>query len=111
MTIHHLDTRFTANRHSPAPRAFFAFGLWLRTGVVALSAAAIALIMLTDGEVSRLPAMASVIAGIGVAAFAWRKAWSLIDALEPSKRVNAETTSAPLRPARLVAPIESAASR
>jgi len=111
MTIHHLDTRFTANRHSPAPRAFFAFGFWLRTGVVALSVAAIALIMLTDGEASALPAIASVVAGIGVAAFAWRRAWGLIDVLEPSERVKAEITSARPRPAQLVTPVESAASR
>ncbi len=111
MAIHYLNTGFTPGRHGPAPRAFFAFGFWLRAGFIALSAAAIALIMLADGEASALPAIAGVIAGVGVAGFAWHRAWVLIDRLEPSEPANSETASARPRPARFVTPVESAASR
>ena len=111
MTIPHLDSRFIVNRRRPAPRAYFAFGFLLRTGFVALSVAAIALMMLIEGETSTLTGIASVIAGTGIAALAWRKAWVLIDRLEPADSPPAETSAGQPRRAGFVAPVESAASR
>jgi hypothetical protein len=111
MTIHYLDSRFIAGRHGPAPRAYFAFGLWLRTGFVALSVAAIALMMLVEGEASTLAGIASVIAGVGIAAFAWRRAWVLIGRLEPAESRSAKTATAQPQPARFSTAVESAPSR
>jgi len=111
MAIHDLNTRFTTGRNAPAPRAYFAFGLWLRAGFVALSVAAIALMMLAEGQASPWAGSASVIAGVGIAALAWRRAWVLIERLEPTEPRAAETASAQPRRAGFVAPVESAASR
>ena len=111
MSTRYLSTRFNPDPHGPAPRAFFAFGIWLRTGFVASSLAAIALVMLANGEASAPAAIASAIAGVLVAAFAWRRAWVLIDGLEPAEPANAEAASQRLRPAGFGAPLESAASR
>jgi len=111
MTNLHLHTDFTARRHGPAPRAVFAFGLWVRAGFVALSVAAIALVMLADGEASAAATLATFVAGAAVAAFAWRKAWILIDRLEAAEPVSAATDSAPPRPVQLAAHVESSASR
>ena len=111
MTIHYLDGRFIADRHAPAPRAYFAFGFLLRTGFVALSIAAIALMMLAEGETSTSTGIASAIAGIGVAAFAWRKAWVFIHRLEPAERSSVETAAPQPRGAGFGAPVESAPSR
>ena len=111
MAIHYLNTGFTPVRRGPAPRAFFAFGFWLRAGFVALSVAAIALVMLADGQAGALTAIASVISGICVATFAWHRAWVLIERLEPSEPANAEAAPARPRPARFGAFVESAATR
>lgn len=111
MTIHDLNTRFTTGRDAPAPRAYFAFGLWLRAGFVALSVAAIALMMLAEGQASPWAGGASVIAGVGVAALAWRRAWVLVERLEPAEPRAAETARAQPRRAGFVAPVESATSR
>ena len=75
MSTHYLGTRFNPDRRGPAPRAFFAFGCWLRAGFIALSAAAIALIMLAEGEARALwrPSRASS-PGFGVAEFLWHRA-------------------------------------
>jgi len=110
MAIHDLNTRFTTGRNAPAPRAYFAFGVWLRAGFVALSVAAIALMMLAEGQASPWAGGASVIAGVGIAALAWRRAWVLIERLEPVEPRAADTASAQPRRARF-APVESAASR
>jgi hypothetical protein len=111
MTIHYLDGHFIAERHGPAPRAYFPFGLWLRAGFVALSVAAIALMMLAEGEASALTGIATAVAGIVIAAFAWRKAWVLIGRLEPGESSSAETAAAQPRGAGFGAPVEPAALR
>jgi len=111
MTNRHLHTDFTARRPGPAPRAVFAFGFWLRAGFVALSVAAIALMMLADGEASASATLVTFFAGLGVAAFAWRKAWILIGRLESIEPAGAETDPAPPQPAPFAAQVESSASR
>jgi hypothetical protein len=111
MTIHYLDGHFIADRRGPAPRAYFAFGLWLRAGFVALSVASIALMMLAEGEASTLTGIATAVAGIGIAAFAWRKAWVFIGRLEAGGSSSAEAATAQPRGAGFGAPVESTASR
>lgn len=111
MNPYYPRTRFYPDRRGPAPRAFFALGLWLRTGFVALSLAAIALIMLANGEAGALAAIASAIAGVLVAGFAWRRAWVLIEGLEPAEPANAEPASPRPRSGGFGAPLESAGSR
>ena len=111
MTNLHLHTDFTARRHGPAPRAVFAFGLWVRAGFVALSVAAIALVMLADGEASAAATLATFVAGAAVAAFAWRKAWILIGRLESIEPASAEPDSVPPQPAPFAAQVESSPSR
>ena len=111
MTNRHLHTDFTARRPGPAPRAVFAFGFWLRAGFVALSVAAIALMMLADGEASASATLVTFFAGLGVAAFAWRKAWILIGRLESIEPASAETDSVPPQSAPFAAQVESSASR
>ena len=111
MAVHDLNTRFTTGRNAPVPRAYFAFGVWLRAGFVALSVAAIALMMLAEGQASPWAGSASVMAGVGIAAFAWRRAWVLVERLEPAEPRSGEGASAQPRRAGFVARVESAASR
>ena len=111
MTIHYADSRFTAGRHSPASRTFFAYGFLLRAGIVALSVVAIALSMLANGEASAPAAIATAIVAGVVAALAWRKAWALIDRAEGSDSSKTATPSAQPRRPSLDARVESAVAR
>ena len=110
MNPYYPRTRFYPDGRGPAPRAFFALGLWLRMGFVALSLAAIALIMLADGEAGARP-RSRCHRGVLVAGFAWRRAWVLIEGLEPAEPANAEPASPRPRSGGFGAPLESAGSR
>ena len=111
MSIHYLDRRFTPGRRGPATRAFFAYSLLLRAGFVALSGAAIALVMLADGQASAPAALASAFVGGLVAVVAWRKAWTLIDRSEASVSPQAEPVTVQPRRPGFGARVETAASR
>lgn len=111
MTIHYLDRRFTSGRHGPAAPAFFAYGFLLRAGFVALSVAAIALVMLADGQASAPAAVASALAGGLVAVVAWRKAWTLINRVEGTGSPHSEPAAARPRRPGVYARVETAASR
>jgi hypothetical protein len=111
MTIHYLDGSVSPGRHSPASRAFFAYSFLLRAGFVALSVAAIALIMLADGQASAPAAIAGAMVGGLVAFLAWRKAWTLIGRDEGTAPADAVPAAAQPRRAGLVARVETAAAR
>lgn len=110
MTVHYLDTRFIPDRRSVASRALVAGSLWLRVGLVAACATAIALIMLANGEARPQVALASALAAAFGAAFAWRRAWLLIERADAADAANTAKAPAPTRSAGFGAGVESAAS-
>jgi hypothetical protein len=88
------STRFAPDYRSPAWRAFVTSGLWLRTGFVAASIAAIALVMLVAGEANPWLAIASALAGATVAALAWRSALAVLDQADAAEAAGVTTDAA-----------------
>jgi len=88
------STRFAPDYRSPAWRAFVTSGLWLRTGFVAASIAAIALVMLVAGEANPWLAIASALAGGAVAALAWRSALAVLDQADAAEAAGVTDTAA-----------------
>ncbi len=111
MSTRYLSTRFNPDPHGPAPRAFFAFGIWLRTGFVASSLAAIALVMLANGEASALPR--SRAPSRGSSSRRSHGAGPGFSSMGSSRQNRANCGSGVPRPRRagFGAPVESAASR
>ena len=111
MTGRYLNSRFAPSRHSPGYRADVASSMWLRAGLVALSVAAIALIMLATGEASPLSAITSAVAGGVLATLAWRRARTILDDDDAVKGNGSPgAMSVTQRVAGLGARVESAAS-
>jgi hypothetical protein len=109
---HHLNPRFAPDRRSSAYRGVVASSLWLRAGFVALSVAALALIMLASGEASPWVAIATTVAGGAVAAVSWRRARAIIDSVDAAEAVGSPSETSVARPGvGFDAPVESAASR
>jgi hypothetical protein len=59
--------------------AIVASGFWLRIGFIGVSAVAISAIVFFNGDASPMKALAGVLGGAAVAAFAWRRSWSALD--------------------------------
>ena len=85
----------TRGRIAPAPRprnprAWLAYGLWLRlalTGILLVTGGAA---LLAEGESNALSALAASLGGAALAAFAWRRAAALLD------RIDAPAPDAPV---------------
>jgi hypothetical protein len=61
-----------------------ASGLWLRLGFVGACATAVSVILMFTGETGPLVALATAVLGGALAAFAWRRALSVLEPVETS---------------------------
>ena len=78
MNNHYIDTRHPPESQSEYHNAIVASGFWLRVGILGVSAVAISLLMLFNGDARPVNAVAGALAGGVVAAFAWRRSWLAI---------------------------------
>jgi hypothetical protein len=60
-------------------KAIVASGFWLRVGYIGVTAAVISTIVFFNGDASLAKALAGVLGGGAVAAFAWRRSWRALD--------------------------------
>lgn len=74
-------------------------GLWLRVGFVGASAVVIATVRAFDGGASLLATLVTVIAGVAVAALAWRQGWQTLDRADQDPAVASRATTDGTRPA------------
>ena len=109
MRIPYVDTSFTPDYRSASWRALLASGLWLRAGFVGAIVFAIGVIALFTGEWSPATALASALVGGPFAAFAWRRAWIIINRADWSEAP--PPTAAPAHLAGFTPGVESTVSR
>ena len=84
-----MTNRFLASFEAPpssakARRALLACGLWVRAAFVGASATAIAMIQLFQGEWSAMFAISTIVAGVALTVFSYRRSQAALgDAAKP----------------------------
>lgn len=82
-----VNTHSTPELRRKARRALVACGLWLRIGFVGASAVAVGLLLLFDGEVAPLLALALAVGGGVLAAASWWRAATVLDVADGAAAV------------------------
>jgi hypothetical protein len=112
MKNHYIHTRHPPELRSAYHDAIVASGFWLRVGFLGVSAVAISLLMLFDGDARPVNAVAGALAGAVVAAFAWRRSWLAIARADAVPADGVTTVqSVPVRPIGLGQSVGTAAHR
>jgi hypothetical protein len=91
-----MYTRYAPGLPGPEGRAIVRCGMWSRLGFVGASLVAAGIVLLGNGGVSALAALGLVVGGGAVAAFSWRQAWKVLDAID-SEAIAASASTAPER--------------
>ena len=80
-------------------RALVKCGSWLHIGFIGITAVAVGLILLLDGEPKWLPALALVVSGGILAAVSWYRSRAVLDSAEqaPSVAKDAQRLALPAR--------------
>jgi hypothetical protein len=88
-----LYTRYAPGLPGPEGRAIARSAMWSRIGFVGASLLAAGLVLNGDGAASAPTVLALVAGGGALATYAWRRAWLVLDGIDPASARNAEATA------------------
>jgi len=92
METSYWTARIDSEHGGDNTRVLYAVGRWMRLGFVGASALAIGLIMMFGDEARPLLGAAIAAAGGAVAAYSWRRAWTILDRIDEPKAPVAAAT-------------------
>jgi hypothetical protein len=88
-----LHTLYAPALTGPEGRAIAVSGMWTHVGFVGASLLAAGLALPGGGATSALTALGLVLGGGALATFAWRRAWQVLDRIDPASASNAGATT------------------
>jgi len=88
-----LYTRYAPGLPGPEGRAIASSAMWSRLGFVGASLLAAGLVLTGDGAASAPTVLGLVAGGGALATYAWRRAWLVLDGIDPASTGNAGPTA------------------